>query len=101
MPLGYQRLKNSFMNIQNFGFFLRFVLTSYSAVFFFAAGLGFALSYAKNLKRKDLALIFCLVAIVLSFSFKSESPQGRFIIALIWTSLLLAGFRFGKKITRR
>jgi hypothetical protein len=88
------------MSVGNAAFFLKFVLTSYSAVFFFAAGLGFALSYANNLRPTDLIVLFCVIAVVLSFSFRSETPQGRFLIAVIWTSLLWAGYRFGRKIKK-
>ena len=88
------------MNAPNTGFFLRFLLTSYSAIFFFAAGLGFAISHSSNLKQKEFMIIFCLITAMLSLSLKSEPSQGRLMIALIWTSLLFSGFRFGKKILK-
>ncbi|HTL47065.1 MAG TPA: hypothetical protein VL688_03275 [Verrucomicrobiae bacterium] len=89
------------MPVSNIAFFLRFGLTSYAAIFFFAAGLGFALSYAGSLKHTDFGLLFFFMAAALCFSFKSEPLQGRLIIAAIWASIVWAGFRFGRKIRMR
>ena len=89
------------MDIPNTSFFLRFGLASYSAVFFFTVGLSFALACTNHLKYIELMIIFCLIAIALNFSFKSEPLQTRLIIAIIWTSILWIGFRVGKKLIKR
>ena len=79
-------------------FFLKFILVSYAAVFFFSAGV--ALSVTHHLKILELVAFFSLMFLALHFSFKTASREVHFVITAIWASVLWAGFRFGKKIPR-
>ena len=89
------------MDLSNISLFLKFVLTSYAAIFFYTAGIGFALSKTNRVLRPfELILLFVLIAIALNLSFRSENLDSRLIIAGVWTSVLWIGFRFGRKIIK-
>ena len=78
--------------------FLRFTLISYAAILFFALGLRLALLHRFGLNLFKLLIIFTLVATALSFSLTRKPLQDRLLISVIWTSVIVTGFRFGRKI---
>ncbi|GEM_PF-1400237 len=82
-------------------FFLKFTLISYAAVAFFAIGFGLSFATKRTLNMVKLAVIFIVMAVSLSLSFKSETLQNRLIISFVWTSVMGTGFRFGRKMTKR
>ncbi len=75
-----------------------FALASYASIFFFLVGLRLALFREIDLNFQKLILIFVVIAGVLSFVFIREPVRNRLLISLIWTSVILVGFRFGKRI---
>jgi hypothetical protein len=81
-------------------FFLKFTLISYASIFFFTLGLRLAVSSELDLRVIQLFLIFAAVSLPLSLTFKSQPLYSRFLMSLTCTSLILTGFRFGRKIKR-
>ena len=79
-------------------FLLKFALISYAAIVFFTVGLRVSFFNRVNMNLLKLALIFVAVAVPLSFSLIHESLPSRLFVTLIWTSVIVVGFRFGKKI---
>ena len=79
-------------------FSLKFTLTSYASILFFALGLRLAFQQRWDMNLARLILIFMAVAIPLSAIFIREPLGERLFISLVWTSSIAMGFRFGRKI---
>lgn len=79
-------------------FFLRFTLISYAAIFFFTIGMRMALAYHYDLNLLKLVLIFIAISIPLLIAFTHEPLRNRLIISAIWTSVIVSGVRFGRKV---
>ncbi len=75
-----------------------FALASYAAIFFFVIGLRLAWFRALDLNFPKWIFIFIVIAGVLSFVVVREPVKDRLLISAIWTSVMLVGFRFGRKI---
>ncbi len=86
------------MDASLLSFFLKFILISYAAVFFFSAGL--ALSAAHDLRISELLIFFSLMLIALHFSFRAAAGEIHLVMTAVWTSVLGSGYRFGKKIIK-
>jgi len=81
-------------------FLLKFTLISYASIFFFVIGLRGAFFHQFDLNFLKILLIFIVIATPLVFAFKAQPFQDRLLISAVWTSVIIIGFRFGKKMTK-
>ncbi len=81
-------------------FILRFTLISYASIFFFVVGLRGAFFRQFDLNLLKILFIFIAIATPLAFAFRTQPLQDRLLISGVWTSVIIIGFRFGRKMTK-